>query len=81
MKSFRKSAVFPYLIWFLQLEFRLRNIDMFVGCLHSLNYNSVGLSILTSCAKVPGLCPVTGTFFVFFFFFFFFLCFFLFLAE
>ena len=35
---------------------------MFVGCLHSLNYSSVGLSILTSCAKVPGLSPVTGTF-------------------
>ena len=29
---------------------------MFVGCLHRLNYSSVGLSILTSCAKVPGLC-------------------------
>ena len=39
---------------------------MFVGCLHSLNYNSVGLSILTSCANVPGLCPVTGPFFFFF---------------
>ena len=36
---------------------------MFVGCLHSLNYSSVGLSILTSCAKVPGLSPVKGTFF------------------
>ena len=31
---------------------------MFVGCLHRLNYSSVGLSILTSCAKVPGLCLV-----------------------
>ena len=30
---------------------------MFVGCLHRLNYSSVGLSILTSSAKVPGLCP------------------------
>ena len=30
---------------------------MFVGCLHRLNYSSIGLSILTSCAKVPGLCP------------------------
>ena len=38
---------------------------MFVGCLHNLNYNSVGLSILTSCAKVPGLCPATGTLFSF----------------
>ena len=44
---------------------------MFVGCFHSLNYNLVGLSILTSCAKVPGLYPVTGTFFVLFFVFFF----------
>ena len=33
---------------------------MFVGCLHRLNYSSVGLSILTSCAKVPGLCPAWG---------------------
>ena len=39
---------------------------MFVGCLHSLNYSSVGMSILTSCAKVPDLCPVTGPF-VFFY--------------
>ena len=31
---------------------------MLVGCLHRLNYSSVGLSILTSCAKVPGLCLV-----------------------
>ena len=30
---------------------------MFVGCLHRLNYSSVGLSIFTTCAKVPGLCP------------------------
>ena len=36
---------------------------MFVGCLHSLNYSSVGMSILTSCAKVPDLCLVTGPFF------------------
>ena len=33
---------------------------MFVGCLHRLNYSSVGLSILTSCTKVPGLCPAWG---------------------
>ena len=47
---------------------------MFVRCLHSLNYSSVGLSILNSCAKVPGLCLVIGTFFFlsFFLFFFFF---------
>ena len=44
----------------LQLKFRLRNFDMFVGCLHHLNYSSVGISILTSCAKVPGLCPAWG---------------------
>ena len=50
---------------------------MFVGCLHSC---IVGLSILTSGAKVPGVFPVTGTFFVFVFFSFCF-CFFLFLAE
>ena len=30
---------------------------MFVCCLHRLNYSSVGLSFLTSCAKVPGSCP------------------------
>ena len=40
---------------------------MFVGCLHRLNYSSVDLSILNSCAKVPGLCPATDTFFFFFF--------------
>ena len=28
-----------------------------MGCLHRLNCSSVGQSILTSCAKVPGLCP------------------------
>ena len=33
---------------------------MFVGCLHRLNYSSVGLSILTSCAKVLGLCSAWG---------------------
>ena len=49
---------------------------MFVGCLHGLNYSSVGMSILTSCAKVPDLCPVTGPFFFFFVFFFCF-CFFI----
>ena len=42
---------------------------MFVGCLHRLNYSSVDLSILNSCAKVPGLCPATDTFFFFLFFF------------
>ena len=36
---------------------------MFVGCLHHLNYRSVGLNILTNCGKVPGLCPATGSFF------------------
>ena len=40
---------------------------MFVGCLHSLNHNSVGLSILTSCAKVSCVCPVTGSFSFLFF--------------
>ena len=30
---------------------------MFVGCLHRLNYSRVGLSILTSCEKVPDLFP------------------------
>ena len=30
---------------------------MFVGFLHRLNYSSVGLNFLTSCAKVPGSCP------------------------
>ena len=40
---------------------------MFVGCLHRLNYSSVDLSILNSCAKVPGLCPDTDTFFCGFF--------------
>ena len=44
---------------------------MFVGCLHSLNFSSVGMSILTSCAKVPDLCPVIGPFFFFLFFCFF----------
>ena len=39
---------------------------MFVGCLHSLNYSSVGMSLLISCAKVPDLCPVTDPFFLFF---------------
>ena len=33
---------------------------MFVACLHRLNYSSVRLSILTSCAEVPGLCPAWG---------------------
>ena len=33
---------------------------MFVGCLHRLNYISVGLSILHSCAKVLSLCPAWG---------------------
>ena len=43
---------------------------MFVGCLHGLNYSSVGMSILTtSCAKVPDLCPVIGPFFFLFFVF------------
>ena len=46
---------------------------MFVGCLHSLNYSSVGMSILTSCAMVPDLCPVTDPFFFFFYFFLFFI--------
>ena len=36
---------------------------MFVGCLHSLDYSSVGMSILTIYAKVPDLCLVTGPFF------------------
>ena len=61
---------------------------MFVGCLHTLNYSSICMSILTSCAKVPDLCPAIGPFFfvcvcVFFFclfFFVFFFCF-VFLAE
>ena len=35
---------------------------MFVRCLHSLNYSSIGMSILTSCAKVADLCPVIGPF-------------------
>ena len=42
------------------IKIRLRNSDLFVGCLHRLNYSSVGLSILTSSAKVPGLCPAWG---------------------
>ena len=53
----KKSAVFLFLFWFFQLKFRVRNFDMFVDCLHRFNYSSVCLSILTSCAKVPGLCP------------------------
>ena len=57
------SEDFPSYFCFLQLKFTLRNFDMFVGCLHTLNYSSVGLSSLTSCAKVPGLSPVTGKFF------------------
>ena len=67
LKSYRESVVFPYLFWFLQLKFRLRNFYMFMGCLHSLNYSSVGMSILTSCAKVPDVCPVIGPFFFCFF--------------
>ena len=47
---------------------------MFVGCLHSLNYSSIGMSILTSCAKVPDLCHVIGRFFFVLFFFCFFPC-------
>ena len=68
IEKFPGSVVFPYLFWFLQLKFRLGNFDMFVGCWHSSNYNSVRLSILINCAKVPGLCPDIGPFFFFFFF-------------
>ena len=52
------KCCFPFRL--LQLKFRLRNSDMFEGCLHRLDYSSVCLSILTSCAEVPGLCPAWG---------------------
>ena len=66
IEKFPGKCCFPYLFWFLQLKFRLRNSDMFVGCLHHLNYSSVGLSILTSClgwsggAMVLDKLPVPG---------------------
>ena len=42
---------------------------MFVGCLHSLNYSSIGMSIFTSCTKVPDFSSVIGPFFFFCFFY------------
>ena len=60
IEKFPRKCCFPLSILVLQLKFRLRNFDMFVGCLHRLKYSSVGISILTSCAKLPGLCPAWG---------------------
>ena len=56
IEKFPGKCCFPLSILVSSIKFRLRNSDLFVGCLHRLNYSSVGLSILTSCAKVPGLC-------------------------
>ena len=37
IEKFPEKYCFPCLFWFLQLKFRLRNFDMFVGCLYHLN--------------------------------------------
>ena len=60
IEKFPGKCCFPLSILVSSIKIRLRNSDLFVGCLHRLNYSSVGLSILTSCAKVPGLCPAWG---------------------
>ena len=59
IEKFPGKCCFPLSILVSSIKFRLRNSDVFVG-LHCLHYSSVGLSILTNCAKVPGLCPAWG---------------------
>ena len=60
IEKFPGKCCFPLSVLVSSRKIRLRNSDLFVGCFHRLNYSSVGLSILTSCAKVPGLCPAWG---------------------
>ena len=60
IEKFPGKCCFPLSILVSSIKIRLRNSELFVGCLHRLNYSSVSLSILTSCAKVPGMYPAWG---------------------
>ena len=60
IEKFPGKCCFPLSILVSSIKIRLRNSDLFVGCLHRLNYSSVGLSILTSLYESPRFVPCLG---------------------
>ena len=60
IEKFPGKCCFPLSVLVSSIKIRLRNSDLFVGCLHRLNYSSVGLSILTIVVRKSQVCVLPG---------------------